>query len=118
MSRLLQAWPAMLPALVLLTAPAHADEQGAALYKNPFKRPIELAGVNNAGTPPQPAQLDRPLVLRGILAAGEDSLADIGGEIIGVGEEVNGYRLISVDMVSVVLIKEGQRRRLSLYEND
>lgn len=48
------------------------------------------------------------------LRAGDHSMANVGGEIIAVGEEINGYKLIKVSERAVVFINQGQTTRLTL----
>jgi len=51
-------------------------------------------------------------VLAGTLAAGRDSLANLGGVILGVGEETHGYRLEEVGPFDAVFVKDGRTLRL------
>ncbi len=53
-------------------------------------------------------------VLRATLSLGRASLADVDGDIIGIGEEVNGYRLLAVNEGSAVFSKDGKRLELSV----
>jgi hypothetical protein len=52
------------------------------------------------------------LELRGTMAAGEHSLANIGGEILAIGQEISGYRLMAVHQRHVVLEKNEIQRTL------
>lgn len=94
-----------------------ADESTATLRHNPFKQPdlsmatSEDSGVGEAAEPE--AKAPDP-VLRATLSLGSASLADVDGDIIGIGEEVNGYRLLAVNEGSAVLSKDGNRLELSV----
>ena len=53
--------------------------------------------------------------IRGILFAGGQSLVNFGGEIIGPGEEANGYRLLEVGEEHAVFQRGDEIVTLSLY---
>ncbi len=75
------------------------------LRVNPFERP-EL--TPEAAAPGESALATnapwRP-VLRGTLVAGSGSLANLGGTVLGLGEEVHGYRLREVRTFEAVFDK-------------
>ena len=83
------------------------------LKSNPFERPVvkgnSEASKNSAAQAALPA-----MTLRGTMAAGSGSLANIGGEILGIGEEINGYRLLAVYPRHVVLEKNAIQKTLSI----
>jgi hypothetical protein len=99
----------LLCALLTLGAPAAAgDERPRRLRFNPFAQP-ELAAI---------AQADPSRVATGAfhgwapeltatLTAGEESLANLGGVILGIGEETHGYRLVKVDVFEASFEKDG-----------
>ena len=100
--------------LVLLSSVADAVE--LVLKSNPFERPVmkDKSEVNQNTS----AQAALPsLTLRGTMAAGPDSLADIGGEILGIGQQINGYTLLAVHPRHVVLEKNEIQKTLSI-DND
>ena len=74
-----------------------------ALTKDPFVRPqlIELAQPVAAIAPP-------PLELRAVLSAGDTSLANVGGRILRVGEEIDGYRLVAVSEGGARFARDGR----------
>ena len=63
---------------------------------NPFARP-ELSAISRSGAPSKASGGWAP-VLTATLADGEKSLVNLGGVILGVGEETHGYRLLNVDV--------------------
>ena len=75
--------------LIALLATATAAED--TLRHNPFSRP----DLGNRATPGSGAS-SGALDLRAILMAGRRSLVNVGGDLIGVGESVNGFELIAV----------------------
>jgi hypothetical protein len=52
------------------------------------------------------------------LRAGGNSMANVGGQLIRLGEEINGYKLIEVYERSVVFVNQGKITRLTLDEED
>ena len=101
-----------LGALVLLLA---AGPVGAELLRrDPFQPPADLMAAPAAtggasltpGTQPQ---------IRGILVAGDQSLVNLGGELLGIGESANGYRLLQVREDHAVFQRGDEVITLSLY---
>lgn len=84
------------------------------LKSNPFSQPhmASESGLNrNAGQENNPPGA---LVLRGTLTAASDPLANISGVLLGVGERIGGFQLVSVGEREVVLEKDGVRKTLSM----
>ena len=98
----------------LLQAVAQAADEAGPLRINPFVQPEVVADV--AGT--VVSGEEDSMVLRGIMLAGEQSLANIGGKIVGIGQEINGYRVIAVNESNVVLDRDGTRRELGVSKQD
>ena len=100
---------------------AQAGDYPAFISRDPFQQPADMRdplaergqqeenseGIIEAGV---------GLQLRAIILAGNASMADVNGEIIGPGEEVEGYRLISINADRVFLEKEGVRVEVLLAE--
>ena len=91
--------------ITLLLSLSHAAERTIKLTKNPFNRPpifntskntLSYTSSNGPG-----AELD----VRATMSAGEKSLVNIGGNIIRVGEEIRGYRLLSVEEDKILFLK-------------
>ena len=79
--------------------------------RNPFKQ-MELEQKK----PPVPSREDKrsdktsePLALRATIVSNHNSKANVGGIIVGIGEEVNGYRLLSVKQDRAVFIYDEQK---------
>ncbi|MGI9258457.1 MAG: hypothetical protein ACR2QQ_06465 [Gammaproteobacteria bacterium] len=88
--------------------------------RNPFQPPVDL---NEQDAERIGAQLDgepevAPLDLRATLLAGERSSANLGGAIVSIGDEIAGYRLVSVEEGGAVLSKDGETIRLSVNDQD
>lgn len=93
-----------------------ASDLATGLRHNPFERP---ASIREAGrTPASPSSVQAPprLELRGTLHSGRP-LAIIGERVVGIGEEVSGYRLVSVQEGKARLTKDGTQLVLSVDGN-
>lgn len=96
-------------ALALLLSPAPAATQGAPfLHHNPFATPVLEAADSADDAPSNRGAVE--LELRATLVGGGSPVADINGEILGPGDEIEGYRLLTVGERSVVL-ERGQIRK-------
>lgn len=94
--------------------PTGAGEQSApSLHIDPFERPERL-------TRPQPERVQAvpkaaPAVppppwepeLRAVMLAGRASVANVAGQLVGIGEEVDGHRLLEVTERRAVFEKDG-----------
>jgi hypothetical protein len=89
---------------------AQADAGATPLHVNPFQPPPQATADSVAGGRESGSALE----VRGVMVAGEHSLANIGGRIIGLGQEIGGYRLILVTEDKVVLAHGNLRRTLAL----
>ena len=102
-------------AIICLTAalavgwPAVAAE----LKRNPFRSPLQMVGPS-AGSP-LAASASGNLELRAILVGDPQSLVNLGGQIMGVGDEIAGYKLISVAEEHAVFLYNNEMVTLSLY---
>ena len=57
-------------------------------------------------------------VLTATLADGEESLANLGGVILEIGEETHGYRLVKVDVFEAAFVKDGATLVLPVEPRD
>ena len=104
------------PLLVLFTVDVVADETAYVLQTNPFARPfVEKPEQRDSVQEPEPSAL-QGLQLRAIMTAGPESLVNVGGKIVGIGEEIEGYRLVTVDHEQAVFSKHGKLITLTLNQ--
>ncbi len=100
--------PAAALLALLLLASAAASASGAPgdveLRWNPFVRP-DLEPEDDGGGAAASAHW-RP-VLRATLVSGRRSLANLGGVVLGLGDEAHGYRLTEVRAWEAVFEKGG-----------
>ncbi|HSS66775.1 MAG TPA: hypothetical protein VLS27_20260, partial [Gammaproteobacteria bacterium] len=80
-----------------------AQESGMQLSTNPFLRPVLSPGAPEPTDASGPVRSTAPPSnLRFTLAAGPDSLVNVDGRTLRIGEEINGYRLEAVRADSAV----------------
>ena len=99
--------------LVCLCLSPASHSAGHELKTNPFARSVEV----EEQVPASPAvveELSVPFVLRGTMVAGQQSLANISGVVVSLGEEINGYKLVDVQQREVVLQRNDDRRVLTV----
>lgn len=91
-----------------------AEQALLTLSHNPFSRPAMLAPpvvqTNTRDTPKSSALPE----LTATLVSTSRPMAIVGGELLGLGEEMDGYRLVAVTEGQAVFIKQGQRHTLQL----
>jgi len=84
---------------------------------DPFQRPVipqtSVAGPEGSKPPAQEAWAPK---LTATLRAGRNSMANVNGKIIKLGETINGYRLVKVDERSAVFVKNKQRTHLTIND--
>lgn len=92
---------------------SYAAEIGGTLQTNPFSNPY----ISENDVSKSHARKVLPAIaleLRGTMIAGTNSQANIGGTIIAVGENIDGYKLVAIKQRHVVLDKNGTQKTLSL----
>ncbi len=105
--------------LALAAAPFAADARGDAgpeLRFDPFVIPeldeqrgdLRRRGANRGRPRPGRAEAWQP-VLRATLVAGAASLANLGGTILGPGEQTHGWTLVEVRRFEAVFLHQGER---------
>jgi hypothetical protein len=94
--------------------------QGRALQHDPFVRPAVGLVPGNASSVAQPARVKaapegKPrLNLQAVLVAGPQSIANVDGVMLRVGESIDGYRLLEVQHRSAVFEKNGAKFTLGI----
>jgi hypothetical protein len=82
---------------------------------DPFRKPAipqqSVAGPEISKPSAQQAWIPK---LTATLRAGRNSMANVDGKIIKLGETLNGYRLVKVDERSAVFVKNKQRKKLTI----
>ena len=86
------------------------------LQRNPFDRPEETLLVSSSAPANRNLTVESRPLLRAVLAAGPNSVVNLGGVILQVGESANGYRLLSVEEGGATFSRDGEKVVLSLFE--
>ena len=102
--------------IMIFMTVAHAESGSISLKKNPFKRPVFVSDKNKTSFATT-SSLGDELDLRAAMFAGKNSLVNIGGNIVRIGEEINGYRLMSVLEDKVIFSKNNSLFTISLKKN-
>lgn len=89
-----------------------------ALRHNPFQRPIPTTSqITHVLTSSDANQEIKP-VLQGVVLSGKQSIANVSGTILKLGESKDGLHLISVSEDKAVVKSDGKRMTLKLGENN
>ena len=103
-----------LPILLLAAAWAAHGQGGTGLRFDPFLVP----DLSPPPKPPPAVQTFAPAApavwnptLRAVMVAGRSSAVNVGGEMVRLGEELDGYRLVEVTERRAVFERQG-----TLYE--
>ncbi len=91
--------------LLLTTVTSHAANVESGVTYNPFKRPKLVHTTSNIKPAHNSERAPVHIDLRSTLSAGNESLVNVGGEIIGMGDEIGGYRLLSVSEGAAVFFR-------------
>lgn len=87
------------------------------LHNDPFARPqLDLTG-SVQGADVEPGALWHPQ-LTAVVLDGENSLVSLNGEIVGIGDQKDGYRLVRVREQEAVFKKDGKRIVLKMDDAD
>ena len=103
-------------ALMALSAAVFSAEQEQQLQHNPFKRPNYL---NMTGTSSAESGLhgNVKMDLRATLSAGKDSLVNVGGKFYRIGDDIDGYELLSVEDDKAIFLNAGKSISVKVNRN-
>ena len=114
MTRSIRARTAFRAALVLWLASATiAAGAPPTLRFDPFREREKPAGAS-AGARAETEDESFEPVLLSTVVGGRRAVANLGGELLAVGEESHGYRLVEVRAFDAVFVKDGKRVRLEV----
>ena len=88
------------------------------LRHNPFARPVILAApsAQEVKILKQPVNPAEELKLTATLVSNSTPLIIVGGEMLGIGETIAGYRLVAVKEGIAVFDRDGERHTVSLVD--
>ncbi len=98
---------------------AEIVEDSETILHDPFQVPTFMQPLVESKTiDEKPNQSPWKPSLLMTLRAGKNSMANIAGKLVRIGEKVNGYKLIEVYERVVVLENQGKTTRLTLDEDN
>ena len=104
-------------ALLLALAGNTEERTRARLRFDPFAVP-QLERPSDAEAAPAARERGWAPILRATLVAGDDSLANLGGTLLALGEESHGYRLVEVRAWEAVFEYGGERKVLPVTSSE
>ena len=87
---------------LLMPFPLLAEVEDPPLRFDPFEQPATGSRAPDSSSQAGPWSPE----LRATLAAGPDSLANLGGVVLRIGEETHGYKLVEVRESEAVFMRE------------
>ena len=107
----------VLVSMIFLADMLSANEAITMLHKNPFIQPIKYSDINSQADRSSDTNASfNELILRGTLSSPDNSIANINGKMLSIGQEINGYEIKKIDIGSAELIKDGVTKLLVVNE--
>jgi hypothetical protein len=103
----------LLTSLLIGALAVRAEEAPPVLEHDPFQPPARLREAVSGNTAPRAATASAGNLLATVVA-GDDSMANVGGVTVKLGEELDGYRLVEVSERRAVFERDGKRRVLRM----
>ena len=105
----------LLIGLTLALAAVNSQSFARNLKQDPFKKPQFLEQVEPpANTTPESKEAPLEGELRATIMAGAQSMVNVDGVVLTLGEELSGYRLIEVGEREAVFERQGKREVLTI----
>jgi hypothetical protein len=94
-----------------------AQSNAASLRANPFDRPDFVMNLGRV-TSPEITAFEPPveLALRATMVSGDGALANINGELLSVGQRIEGYRVARITEGRVLLRNGSEELVLDVYK--
>ena len=102
-------------ALILLLCATVSS--ASTLRRDPFRPPADFLNAPAASSNGVVTSNGQPEI-RGILSSGGESLVNLDGQIIGIGEEAGGYRLLEVGETHAIFQVGDEIVTLELYPDE
>ena len=96
-----------------------ADSRAMTLRNNPFSQPEKQAvAAKQEGNVNKQENTTPTKKLRAVIVSDIMPMANLDGQIIKIGEEVDGYKLLAVKEAEAVFEWQGEKHTLTLRNND
>ena len=115
---MIRALPFVLLGLGFALGVAADEPERPRLRFDPFVVPELGRGADGGSQPPASRDSGWSPVLNATLVAGDESLANLGGVLLGLGEESHGYRLVEVRPWEAVFEFGGERKTLPVVSRE
>ncbi len=103
-------------ALLAMATPSFGGSPPSLRF-DPFRPKPKVNKVVNAVGNASPNDAFEPILLSTVVG-GEHPLVNLGGEILEVGEQSHGYRLIEVNVFDATFVKDGEKLRLEILSGE
>lgn len=101
--------------ILLASAICIADQQTKVLKKNPFTKPENLVDLPVSSVDRQDGT-EAELVLRATLTSINRSIANVNGNMLSIGDKIEGYELIKIQVGAATLMRGGKTLTLQVNE--
>jgi len=108
---------AALPPVTAALPASAAAAPALRTLRDPFVRPAPPPAPA-AALPAEPAPEPPPLHLRAVILNGARSVANIDGDIVGIGDLARDYTVVRIDARGVLVARAGKRQLLTMTEKD
>jgi len=88
------------------------------LRHNPFERAFQAKRRSSRGYGPASQNISEGMALKAVLFDDENPLVNVGGRILALGEEFQGYTLREVTRDTAVFYKQGRATLLQLEPSE
>jgi len=107
--------PACLVLLLIAAASGQASENQR-LRHNPFTRPDSVVAPA-VESPAREADRAEDLELRATMVTSSSGLANVAGQVLRPGDEIDGYRLLKVFENRAIFVHNGTRKTVFVKHN-
>lgn len=105
----------ILTGLLVFSAALQATNVAPILHLDPFEKPdLLLLQDRELDVEPLPEPVSWQPELRATMRSTQGAMVNINGDIIAIGEEINGFRLLEVQERSAIFGKNGEKYPVSL----
>ena len=105
----------LITGLAILSATLQAANVAPKLHLDPFEKPDSLLlQSRELDVEPLPEPVSWQPELRATMRSSTGAMVNIDGDIIAIGEEINGFRLLEVQERSAIFGKNGEKYPVSL----
>ena len=103
--------------ILTLSVSGFAEKDIRGLSKNPFVMPKSFTQTTQSNSVSSARSIEaNDLSLRATLTSQDDAIANVNGSMLEIGDEINGYKVIDIQIGSATLLYEGEQLMLVVNE--